>query len=126
MSYEPNHYNIMIQPIFVNADGGEFPFEGFNELTEYDFIAATLRLHFGNDLDFDEKTLIPGRMVIAQLSNAQMKILRGIWEDTGVVPVKYGRSHLKFELHGYVYDKPPCDQNCDCCECLGCCGYEKN
>ena len=51
--------------------------------------------------------------------------LRGINEYTGEFLVKYKQSYLKFEIMTYVYDKPPCDQNCDCCECLGCCDYEE-
>jgi hypothetical protein len=129
-SYEPNHYSIYIQPIFVNTDAKEYPFASLDEeentSIEYQFIVDTLRLHFGDEVDLTKKSLVPGRFVIAMLSNAQMKILRGICEYTGEVPVKYGRSYLKFEVHGYTYDKPPCDDNCDCCECLGCCDFKKN
>jgi len=127
-SYEPNHYSIYIHPIYVDADGKEHPFPGLDEDTslEYQFIVDTLRLHFGDAVDLNKQSLVPGRFVIAMLSNAQMNILGGICEYTRDVPVKYGRSYLKFELHGYTYDKPPCDQNCDCCECLGCCEFKKN
>jgi hypothetical protein len=127
-SYEPNHYSIYIHPIYVDANGKEYPFPGLDADTslEYQFIVDTLRLHFGNDVDLIKKSLVPGRFVIALLSNAQMKILRGICEYTRDVPVKYGRSYLKFDVHGYTYDKPPCDDNCDCCECLGCCEFKKN
>ena len=130
--YQPNHYGIFIKPIYVDAGGKEFPFAGLkeeednSEPIEYKFIVDILRLYFGNDLNLNEKTLTPGTMEIDRLSNVQMKILRGIYEDTYEEPIKYGRSHLKFEVLFYSYDNPPCDDNCDCCECLGCCSFKKN
>jgi hypothetical protein len=124
MTYQPNYYNISIQSIFV-TDGIENRFEGLEEeikTNEYRFIVRVLYDYFGIDVEFKE-ALKKGNLVIAFLSFEQMKILRGIYEDTLEYPIKYGRSYLKFETDGYVYDKPPCDQNCDCCECLDCCGY---
>jgi hypothetical protein len=128
MSYELNHYNIWVKPIFVKAEI-EYPFEGLTTDAngahrganyEYRFIVDTLRHYFGNDLDFDDKDQI---IIIGSLSNAQMKILRGINEDTCDYPVKYGRCQLKFEIGMYTYDAPPCDgtQTCDCRECVNNC-----
>jgi hypothetical protein len=131
-SYELNYYEIIVQPIFINAEGKEFPFEGLTEEDgslpniEFKFIINTLRFVFGNDLAIEAETSVKGKMKINKLSTSQMKILRSIREDTCDVPVKYGQSQLRFEIGSHYYDQPPCDQNCDCCECLGCCGYEKN
>jgi len=124
MTYQPNHYNIFIQPIFV-TDGIENSFEEGVKTDEYRFIVRVLHDYFGLNLEF-KAALKNGNFELAFLSYEQMKILRGIYEDTLEYPIKYGRSYLKFEIGAYCYDKPPCDQNCDCCECLGCCGYEKN
>lgn len=139
MSYQPNHYDIYVKPIFTKA-GIEYPFEGLiiNENGaqhganyEYRFIVDTLRHYFGNDLDFDDKG---PNFIIALLSNSQMEILRSINEDTCDYPVKYGRCQLKFEIGIYTYDEPPCDGTriCECrecvnnCECLQCQPLENN
>jgi hypothetical protein len=107
MSYDPNLYSIYIHPIYVDTDGKEYPFAGLDETSiECQFIIDTLHLYFGDGIDLTKKSLVPGRFVIAVLSYSQMKILRGIYEDTCEVPVKYGRSHLKFEIHTYNYYKP--------------------
>jgi hypothetical protein len=107
-SYEPTHYNIWITPTFVK-DGSYYPFEGLaaNEQGarrginfEFRFIVNTLRKYFGDDLDFEEQV---NQIKIATLSNAQIKILRKIEEDTCEFPVKYGQSCLKFEINGYTY-----------------------
>ena len=125
MSYEPNHYNIWTKPIFVKAEL-EYPFEGLTTDAngahrganyEYRFIVDTLRHYFGDALDFEDKGQL---IIIGLLSNAQMTILRGINEDTGNYPVKYGRSQLKFEIGVYTYDAPPCDDTkmCECADCI--------
>jgi hypothetical protein len=137
MTDQPMNYEINVKPIFVK-DGVEYPFEGLSEdeggdgssvyrgaPVEYKFIVNTLRFVFGDAIDF-KAGYNNGTLVIARLSNAQLKILKDIREDTCDVPVKYGQSQLRFEIGSHYYDQPPCDQNCDCCECLGCCGYEKN
>ena len=127
MSYQPNHYDIQVKPIFVTA-GIDNPFEGLSayEKTnpganyEYRFIVNTLRDHFGDAIDFEIKDHY---FTIAMLSNAQMKILRGIFDDTFEFPVKYGRSQFKFEIGSYKYDGPPCNgtPSCDCIECMNRC-----
>ena len=110
-TYQPTHYDIWVKPIFVKADG-EYPFDGMliyenagYEIAtfEFRFIIDTLRHYFGDNLDFD---VVKNQIKILTLSNAQMKILRGILEDSCDCLLKYGRSHLKFEIGGYYYDKP--------------------
>ena len=126
MSYNPNYYKILTKPIFVK-DGKEYPFEGFFEedaRREFICIINVLRDYFGINVVFNQGS-VKGTIEIAVLTNEQMIQLRGINEYTGEFLVKYKHSYLKFEIVTYVYDKPPCDQNCDCCECLGCCDYEE-
>ena len=131
MSYNPNYYNIVTKPIFVK-DGNEYPFEGLRKeeegarrgsKMEFRFISNTLRYYFGDDVEFDEG-IVKGTIELAFLTNEQMIQLKGIKEYCEF-PVKHEKSYLKFEIGTYVYDKPPCDENCDCCECLGCCEYEE-
>ena len=128
MSYNPNYYKIVTKPIFVK-DGNEYPFEGFfkdegGAREEFRFIVNTLRDYFGINVDFKQGS-VKGTIELAFLTNEQMIQLRGINEYTGEFPVKHEKSYLKFEIGTYVYDKPPCDENCDCCECLGYCDYEE-
>jgi hypothetical protein len=128
MSYQPNYYDVNVQPIFI-IDQTEYPYEGLKadvEATmEYKFIVDTLRAYLGDAVEVKEGYKL-GIFEIALLSSVQMEILRDIQEDTGAFPLKRGRSQLRFEVGCYLYDKPPCDANCDCCECLGCCGFAKN
>ena len=136
MTHQPMNYEINVQPIFVK-DGVEYPFEGLSEdergegciyrwaPMEYKFIVNTLHFVFGHAIEFKDGYK-NGTLEIAQLSDAQLKILRDIREDTCDVPVKYGQSCLRFEIGTYNYDKPPCDPTCDCCECRGCCGYAED
>ena len=128
MSYNPNYYNIVTKPIFVK-DGKEYPFEGFfkdeeDARREFRCIVNVLRDYFGINVDFKQGS-VKGTIEIAFLTNEQIIQLCGINEYTGEFLVKYKQSYLKFEIGTYVYDKPLCDQNCDCCECLGCCDYEE-
>ena len=114
-----NHYHIQIQPVFVR-DGVNYPYTGLKatreSTIEYKFIIDTLRSHFGDDLDLKEG-FIKSTFEIAFLSDAQMKELRAISEDTGASPIQYGQSHLRFDIGSYVSDGHPCD-----CECRLCCG----
>ena len=111
-------YDICITPIFIK-DGMEYPFEGLteNELggknMEFRFIVNTLRWYFGDDLDIDEKG---PQIRILLHSKQQVRVLHIINEDTCEFPVKYGRSHFKFELHSsfnygncFQWSKPLCD-----------------
>jgi len=134
MAYKPNHYNIQIKPIFQN-DGKEYPFEGLTDKerekvtnrpknTEFRFIIKTLRKYFGDDVEFRE-TSMKGYMELTFLTDNEMKILRNISEDTEDLPIKYGRSTLKFQIGTYTYDAPPCNgmPDCECRECF--CECEK-
>jgi len=123
--YEPTHYDIWVIPTFAKEDGTYCPFEGLSDDEqgarrgtnfEFRFIVNTLRQYFGDDLDFAE---MANQIKIATLSNAQMQLLREINEDTCDFPVKYGRSHLKFEVNSYNYDAPSCENSmlCNCLEC---------
>jgi hypothetical protein len=113
-----NNYNIQIKPFFV-IDGKEYPFEGLTDKErekksdrpsniEFRFIINTLRKYFGDDIEFRE-TKIRGLIELTFLKENNMKILRNINEDTEDIPVKYGRSILKFQVGNYQYDAPPCD-----------------
>jgi hypothetical protein len=97
--YQPTYYDIHTTPIYTK-DGTEYKFEGLNTetRTSFRFIVLTLRKYFGLDLDFER---IKTQMIITTLSYEQMKILQEIDEDTCDFPVKYGRSHLKFEIDTY-------------------------
>ena len=97
--YQPTYYDIHITPIYTK-DGTEYKFEGLNPetRTSFRFIILTLRKYFGIFFQFERKK---GEIIIETLSYEQMKILREIDEDTGDFPVKYGRSHLKFEIDTY-------------------------
>jgi hypothetical protein len=132
MSYNVNYYDIVTNPIFVK-DGVEYPFEGLSKEEEgarrgsnmeFRYIANTLRYYFGDDVDFDEGS-VKGTIKLAFLTNEQMIQLSRINEYTNEFPVKHEQSYLKFKIGSHVYDKPPCDDNCDCCACLGCCGYKE-
>ena len=123
-NHNPTHYDIRFTSVFVK-DGAEYPFEGLAEEKkdayrgsnmEFRFIVITLRDYFGDELEFYEDG---SDITIAFLSNEQMKMLRGIKEDTFEYPVKYGRSELKFDIYSYSYDKPPCNRT-DTCECDKC------
>lgn len=129
MEYKPNHYNIQIKPIFVK-DGKEYPFEGLTDKErakttkqpsniEFRFIIKTLRKYFGDDVEFRE-TKINNLIELTFLTDDEMKILRNISEDTEEIPVKFGRSTLKFEIGTYTYDAPPCSgmPDCECRECF--------
>ena len=111
MSFEPNYYDIQIQPVFVK-DGVKYPFTGLKankeSTLEYKFIIDTLRSHFGDALDITEG-FIKSTFEIAFLSNTHMKQLCDISEDTGAAPIKYGQSHLRFDIGSYLYDKSPSD-----------------
>jgi hypothetical protein len=134
MEYKPNHYNIQIKPIFVK-DGKEYPFEGLTDKErskttkqptniEFRFIIKTLRKNFGDDVEFRE-TKINNLIELTFLTDDEMKTLRNISEDTEEIPIKYGRSILKFEIGTYTYDAPPCSgmPDCECRECF--CECEK-
>ena len=134
MEYKPNHYNIQIKPIFVK-DGKEYPFEGLTDKErvkttkqpsniEFRFIIKTLRKYFGDDVEFRE-TKINNLIELTFLTDDEMKILRNINEDTEEIPVKFGRSTLKFEIGSHTYDAPPCSgmPDCECRECF--CECEK-
>ena len=97
--YQPTYYDIHITPIYTK-DGKEYKFEGLNTetRTSFRFIVLTLRKYFGIFFQFERKK---GEIIIETLSYEQMKILREIDEDTGDFPVKYGRSHLRFEIDTY-------------------------
>lgn len=135
MAYKPNHYNIQIKPIFVK-DGKEYPFEGLTvkereknsnkpSNIEFRFIIKILRKYFGDDIEFRE-TNSKGVIELIFLTNDEMLLLRTIREDTGEHLIKYGRSHLTFDVGSYQYDAPPCSgmPECECrecfCECDGC------
>jgi hypothetical protein len=109
MNLQRIHYDFCIKPIFVK-NGQEYAFEGLNanekgghRSRNYEFrtIVDILRQYFGDDLEFefDERGNL---LKITTLSHEQMQILRLIYEDTCERPIKYGRSHLKFELCGYT------------------------
>ena len=130
MSYKPNHYDIHIKPTFMK-DGKEYLFEGLTDKergktthVEFRFIINTLRKYFGDDVEFQE-TLVKDHMQLTFLTDDEMKILRNIREDSEEIPIKYGRSILKFEIGTYKYDPPPCSgmQDCECRECF--CQCEK-
>jgi len=95
------YYDICITSTYTK-DGTEYKFEGLNNNDEsrllFRFIVLTLRKYFGIFLQFERKKT---QIIIATLSYEQMKILREIDEDTCDFPVKYGRSHLKFEIDTY-------------------------
>ena len=97
--YQPTYYDIHTTPIFTK-DGTEYKFEGLNPetITSFRFIVLTLRKYFGINLYFERKK---GEIIIPTLSYEQMKILREIDEDTCDLPVKYGRSQLKFKVDTY-------------------------
>ena len=118
-TYNPLHYDIWVTPTFVK-DGQFYQFEGLDDDEngacrgvnfEFRFIVNTLRHYFGDNLDFDENE---NQIKIDMLSNEQMKTLRVINEDTCEFPVKYGRSYLKFEINGFKYIEPPCDNTMQC------------
>jgi hypothetical protein len=96
-------YEIWAQPIFVTDDGTEYPFEGLLEdqqetrgaNSEFRFIVDTLRSYFGDALDFKVNAT---HLVLTSLSKDQMKLLREINEDSCDVYVKYGHSHLTFDV----------------------------
>ena len=123
MTYQPMHYDIWVKPIFVKDNGIEYPFEGLSEHEkiyrgqnyEFRFIANTLRHYFGDNLDFEDNE---NQIKIKKLSDSQMKILGNIYEDTCEFPVKYERSHLKFQISIYTYDAPlcKCPMVCECNE----------
>ena len=134
VNYKPKHYNIHIKPIFVK-DGNDYPFEGLTYTerlkrtnqppnVEFRFIIKTLRKYFGDDIEFQE-TKSKGIIELTFLTYNEMKILRNISEDTEEMPIKYGRSILKFEIGTYTYDSPPCSgmPDCECRECF--CECEK-
>ena len=105
MTHNPIHLEVLINPIFVNIDGIEFPFEGFTPKdddddktnTEFTFIKDTLHHYLGNIVfnNFNEE-IIKGMIEIEFLSHDQKKILERIYEYTGTYFIKYGPSYLKF------------------------------
>jgi hypothetical protein len=119
MSYNPKHYDILIRPIFVK-DGKEYIFEGSAEkerkTIEFRFIIKTLRKYFGDDIEFQE-SINKDLVKLTVLTDDEMTVLRNIYEDADV---KYGLSHLKFEIISYGFDLPPCSGmlDCECRECF--------
>jgi hypothetical protein len=118
-------YNITINPLFVK-DGKEYPFEGGKgNSIEYRFIIKTLRKYFGDDVEIKKE--IDGRTItLAFLTADELEILRHINEYTDEIPIKYGRSNLKFAIDDYKNNGPSCDGRTDCecsecmCQCKGC------
>ena len=106
MSYEPNYYNVQIQPIFIK-NNVLYPFTGLKankeSTLEYKFILDTLRSYFEDALDITEG-FIRGSFEIGFLSNKQMKELRDISEDTGASLSNYGHSVLRFDIGSYLCD----------------------
>ena len=103
MSDISSQFDIWIKPIFVKDDI-EYPFEGLAENEkggfrglnfEFRFIVDTLRHYFGDDLDFDDDE---DKIKIKLKSYLDLNTLQLINYDTCDFPVKYGRSHLKFEI----------------------------
>ena len=96
-------YEIWTQPIFVTDDGTEYSFEGLLEdqqenrgaNSEFRFIVDTLRSYFGDALDFEVNAT---HLVLPSMSKDQMKLLRDINEDSCDVFLKYGHSHLTFDV----------------------------
>jgi hypothetical protein len=130
MAYQPNHYNINVQPIFV-FEGNEYPFEGLTaeqaaddqrlrgSNMEFRFIVNTLRHYFGDEMDFEVDHHKRGIFTLTQLSNEQMNMIHDIYQDTNEFPIERGRSHLKFKLEAFEYDAPECSlmPDCICFEC---------
>jgi len=130
MAYQPKHYNINLQPIFV-FEGNEYPFEGLTaeqaadgqykrgSNMEFRFIVNTLRHYFGDELDFKVDQHKRGIFTLAQLSNEEMNMIKDIYQDTNEFPIQLGRSHLKFKIEAFEYDAPECSlmPDCICMEC---------
>lgn len=109
MPYEPNYYEINIQPIFV-MEGKEFPFDGNHSV----FIVDKLREHLGEvEIKEGYKT---GTFEIKTLSQKQMIILRDIHIHTASL-LKY--TYLRFNIGIHKFDAEPCTGRVDC-ECAKC------
>ena len=112
MAYQPNHYNINVQPIFV-FEGNEYPFEGLSaeeaadgqekrgSNMEFRFIVNTLRHYFGDDLDFEVDQYKSGIFTITLLNNQEINMINDIYEDTCDFPIELGRSYLKFKIEAF-------------------------
>jgi hypothetical protein len=138
--HNPIHKDVIIKPIFatINPDTGIetiIPFkgisskdEGFLDKDDNDDVDVdeeaeesaklicifdVLHHYFNlNSLEFNEfnDQIINGRLEIALLSNAQLKLLEGIYEYTGDYPINIDDSYLKFEIIGG-------DSECNCDMC---------
>ena len=130
MAYQPNHYNINVQPIFV-FEGNEYPFEGLTaeqaadgqmlrgSNMEFRFIVNTLFHYFGDELHYKVDQHKRGIFTVTLLSDQEINMLNDIYHNTNEFPVKYGRSHLKFKIEDFEYDAPECSlmPDCICMEC---------
>jgi hypothetical protein len=136
MVHNPFYVNVLIQPIFITNEV-EHHFEGLvgkdegivedaedeqeEENMEYIFIEDVLNHYFGVEhLEFNNfnAEIIKGRIEIAFLTIHKLQTLHGINEYSSDYPIKYGASHLKFNIIRSTY-QCECElcYECDCDRC---------